>query len=185
MTISEIRKTEEQRKDLRQQKTVHLLREGEWYRAHDHSAWLLARFPMGEASEKPLKVIAKRLKDGYVDAFCGFPCSSMGKYLPNDGTIDFLPVNDAQIDVVLNQVELDDATEEQLREEVDKWKDSLPASEGRKQRREDRDMKEQLPRITRISDIFGRILAIPMEDISPREAYSLLRDLRRDVAAIF
>jgi len=185
MTISEIRKTEEQRKDLRQQKTAHLLKEGDWYRAHDHSAWLLSQFPFGEAVEKPLKVIARRMKDGYVDAFCGFPCSSMGKYLPNDGTIDFLPVNDAQIDVVLNQVELGDATEEQLREQVDAWKETLPMSGSKKQRNEDREQQQDAPRITRIGDIVARILAIPMEDISPREAYRVLQDLRRDVAAIF
>lgn len=185
MTIADIRKLEETRKGPTQQRTVHLLKEGEWYRAHDHSAWLMASFPMGEGKDKPLKCVAKKMKDGYTDAFCGFPCTSMNKYLPNDGSVEFLPINDAQIDIVLKQVELGDATDEQLRQQVDQWKESLPVQESKKQQREDRDVRREMPRITRISDIVARILAIPMEDISPREAYDLLRDLRRDVSAIF
>ena len=183
MTISEIRKMEEARHGA--QKTVHLTREGEWYRAHDWSAWLLTNFPVGEAKDSPLKVTAKKLKDGYVDVFVGFPCTSMGKFLPNDGTIEFLPVSDTQIDVILRTVDLGDATDEQLRQQVDDWKNQQPLQENKKQRREEQEMREQAPRITRLSDVMARIIAIPMEDISPKEAYDILRELRRQVAALF
>lgn len=180
MTIADIKLLEEKREN--QLKTVHLIREGDWYRAHDWSTWLLIHFPM---CDKQLSVTAKKLKDGYIDAFVGFPCSSMSKYLPNDGSIDFLPVGDTQVDVVLKQVEMGDATAEDIRKQVDGWKDSLPLQESKKQRREDSEVRQEAPRISRISDIIARIVSIPMEDISPKEAYDILRDLRRQVSALF
>ena len=180
MTIADIKVLEEKREN--HLKTVHLIREGDWYRAHDWSAWLLIQFPM---CDKQLSVTAKKLKDGYIDAFVGFPCTSIDKYLPNDGTIDFLPINDTQIDVVLKQVEMGAATEEQIRQQVDGWKEGLPLQEGKKQRREEREARQEAPRITRFSDIIARIVSIPMEDISPKEAYDILRDLRRQVSALF
>mgnify|MGYP002623822774 CR=1 FL=1 len=43
MTIAEIRKMEEQRTGC--EKTIHLIKEGDWYRTHDWSAWLMSRYP--------------------------------------------------------------------------------------------------------------------------------------------
>ena len=52
-------------------------------------------------------------------------------------------------------------------------------------RRRDREITEQRPRITRITDIINHVLAFPLEDKSPMDAYNFLRDLRRDIVAIF
>ena len=182
MKIEEIIKLESYRKDSTQQRTVHLLKEGNFYRAHDWSAWLLVKFPM---CEKQLSVTAKKLKDGYIEIFVGFPCSSIEKYIPNDGTVEFLPINDNQIDVVLTNIELGEVTEEQLRHDIDEWKTSLPIQEEKKPRREDREIREQAPRILRFTDVIARIVSIPIEDISPRQAWDELRDLRRQVSSMF
>lgn len=90
MTIAEIIEIESARKEPEQWNVVHLLKEGEFYRAHDWSAWLMSVFPFGEALNKPLHITAKRLKDGYIDAWVGFPATSIGKYIPNDGSVEFL-----------------------------------------------------------------------------------------------
>ena len=67
MTISEIIELESNRKEADQWNVVHLVKEnGEWYRAHDWSAWLMSVFPFGEAQNKPLHITAKKLKDGYM-----------------------------------------------------------------------------------------------------------------------
>ena len=163
---------------------IHLQKEGSFYHANDWSAWLMTKYPIGEAVNKPMAVTAKKLKDGYIHAFVGFPATSFSKYVHNDGSVTFKPFSDTQIDVTLN-LEFGDATVEQVRTMVDKWKESLPLTESRKQYREDRDVQTQAPRITRISDIIARIVSLPMEDISPKQAYDFLRDLRRDVSAIF
>ena len=182
MTIAEIRKLEEDRDG--KLNIVHLQKEGSFYHANDWSAYLMTKYPIGEALNKPMAVTAKKLKDGYIHAFVGFPATSIGKYVPNDGSISFTPVSDTQIDVTLN-LDFGEATVEQVREMVDEWKESLPLAENMKQHRDDHNIQTQAPRITKISDIIGRILSIPMEDISPKQAYDILRELRRDVAAIF
>ena len=186
MTIAEIIELESARQQPEQWNVIHLLKEGDFYRAHDWSAWLMSAFPFGEAAEKPLKVIAKKLKDGYVDTWLGFPASSIGKYVPNDGSVDFKPVSDTQIDISIElPADIGEVSFESLNNLKEQWKSSLPVAENKKQRREDREAHEQAPRIMRFSDILARIVSIPMEEISPKEAYDILRDLRRQVSAMF
>ena len=122
MTIAEINEIEKKR-DKEQFGVIHLLIENGFYRAHDWSAWLMTTFPFGEAVNKPLRISSKRLKDGYIEAWVGFPVSSLGKYVPNDGSVKFNPVSDTQIDVSIElSDDLMDATYDEIRQFVDAWK---------------------------------------------------------------
>lgn len=184
MTIAEIIKIETARQEAESWNVVHLLKEGDFYRAHDWSAWLMSVFPFGEALEKPLKVIAKKLKDGYIDAFLGFPASSIRKYIP-DG-MEYCIVSDTQIDVKVEiPAEIGDVSFDNLNGMKEAWKANLPLQEGKKQRREERETADQAPRIIRFTDVINRIVALPMEDMSPMEAWNFLRDLRRQISAMF
>ena len=87
MTIADIIKLETDRNNSFN--VVHLIKEGNFYHANDWSAWLMTKFPIGEAINKPMNVTAKKLKDGYIHAFVGFPVTSIGKYVPNDGSVTF------------------------------------------------------------------------------------------------
>jgi len=184
MQISEIIAIESARQDSETFNVIHLLKEGDFYRAHDWSAWLMTTFPFGEAQEKPLKVIAKKLKDGYIDAFCGFPASSIGKYIPQG--MEFKAISDVQIDVKTEiPAEIGEVSFDNLNSMKEEWKNSLPLQEGKKQKREDREAQEYAPRFMRMSDIIGRLVSLPMEDLSPREAFEILRDLRRQAIALY
>lgn len=182
MTISDIRQIETNREGKFD--VVHLIKEGSFYHANDWSAWLMVTHPIGEAKNKPMVVTVKKLKDGYIHSFVGFPATSLSKYIPEDEVEKFDPVDDTHIEVTLG-IDFGDATVEQVAEMVNAWKESLPLNDGKKQRREDREMHGQAPRITRISDILSRIVSLPMEDMSPRVAYDTLRELRRDIVSIF
>jgi hypothetical protein len=103
----------------------------------------MTKYPIGEAVNKTMTVTAKKLKDGYIHAFVGFPATSLAKYVPNDGSVEFKPVSDTQIDVTLN-LDFGDATVEDVRAMVEEWKNSLPLSENKKQHREDRDVQSQV-----------------------------------------
>ncbi len=186
MTIAEIIEIESKRTNVDEFNVVHFLKEGEFYRAHDWSAWIMSKFPFGAAAEKPMGVTVKRLKDGYLDAFVGFPVSSLGKYVPNDGSVEFKPVSDVQIDVVVElPVEIGEVSFENLNRQKEDWKNSLPLTEGKKKRREEREVRDAEPRITRISDVIGRVLAFQLESKSPIEAYDFLRSLRQDITKLF
>lgn len=182
MKLIEIRQLEETREG--QMNVVHLIKEGAFYHAYDWSAWLMSKFAIGEAKNKPMVVTASKLNDDYINAFVGFPATSIGKYVPNSEIVEFRPVEDTQIDIVMN-VDLGDATVEDIRKMVDEWKESLPLRMTKKQSREDKGVSKSAPRIMCITDIISRVISIPLEDISPKQAYDILRDLRRDISALF
>ena len=141
MNISEIQKLENQR-DASTMNRVHFIKEGNFYRAHDISAWLVMTHPFGEAI-KNISITAKKLKDGYIDAFIGFPVTSIEKFIPRDGSVSFEPVSDVQIDVVVMLA--DDVCEspiEDIRVAVDEWKQTLPLKADKPDRREIRETGE-------------------------------------------
>ena len=144
----------------------------------------MTKYPIGEAAVKPMIITAKKLKDGYIHVFVGFPATSIGKFIPNDGSVEFEPKTDNQIDVSLN-VDFGNTTEEEIRKMVDEWKLTLPITDTKKQNRENNTFTENVPRITRLSDIAIRVISLPLEEISPKEAYDILRDLRKQISAIF
>lgn len=185
MTIAEIIELESARKEPEQWNIVHFVREGNgFYRAHDWSAWLLKAFPFNDAIAN-MGVTAKRLKDGYIDAFVGFPATSLTKYIPNAQTAGFTPIDDSHFTVTVElPVEIGDVSYENLNRIKEEWKANLKVTD-KKQQREERELQDKAPKITRISDVLSYIVSIPMEDISPREAYDILKDLRRKVSAMF
>ena len=187
MTIAEIVEIENNRKEQEHFGIIHLLLEqGGFYRAHDWSAWLMTQFPIGEAVNSPLRVNAKRLKDGYVDAWVGFPATSLGKFVPNDGSVNFNTVSDTQIDVTITlPKEYQGVDFDTLRTAVDDWKGQLPINDGKKQKREERAVSEALPRFVRVTDMVSEILSYPLESKSPIEAWEFVRQLRRQAAAMF
>ena len=187
MTIAEIIAIETDRKEPEKWNLVHLIKEGDFYRAHDWSAWLMSTFPIGEAVNKPLHITAKRMKDGYIDAWVGFPSASITKFIPNDGSIDFLPISDTQIDVRIEiPAEIGEVSFENLNRMKEEWKSTLQLNDnGRKQRREDKEVLETAPKIMRFSEIANVILSYPIEAKSPMEAWEFLRQLRRQIAVLF
>lgn len=190
MTIAEIRQIEENRQSPEQYGVIHLLKENsggkEFYRAHDWSAWIMSVYPIGKAVEEPMKVNAKKLKDGYIEVWVGFPAGSLGMYVPDSGTVLFEHVSDNQIDVTIQLPDDVLNTEyETLRNAVDDWKAQQPLDDGKKSRREAQEVAELAPRVTRISDILGSVLSFPLESKSPIEAWEFLRQLRRQVTAMF
>ena len=91
MTIADIIELENNRKSPDSFGRIHFIKEGNFYRAHDISAWLITMMPFSETI-KNVSIIAKKLKDGYIDAFIGFPLTSLDKYIPNDGSVTFVPI---------------------------------------------------------------------------------------------
>lgn len=185
MTIAEIRKIEEARQDTAQLNVVHFIKEGNgFFRAHDWSAWLLKTFPPnGEIAG--MSVTAKRQKDGYVDAFVGFPATSIRKYIPDADAAGFQQVDADHFTVTVELTpDIGEVSFDNLSAQKEEWKATLKVSD-KKSQREEREAAQQAPRLMRLTDVIGHIAALPLEDISPREAYDILKDLRRKVLAIF
>lgn len=185
MTIAEIIELENKRPTPDTYGRIHFIKEGNFYRAHDISAWIIAMMPFSE-NIKNINIIAKKHKDGYIDAFIGFPLTSIEKYIPNDGSVTFVPISDTMIDVIITPTDDILASDfETIRKAVDDWKQTLPLKADKPERRENREASEAQPRITRISDVISQVLAFPLESKSPMDAYDFLRQLRKEIAALF
>ena len=183
MTIEQIKEIESVRQEPKDWNVIHFLRDGIYYRVHDWSAWLYTQYAHSVDDVKA-KPVAKRMKDEYLDVMCGFPATSLSKFI--DPNSNFQPINDDQFDLTIElPAELADIPFESLQQMKEEWKQSIPLQKSKKERREEKDAAEQMPRITRLSDVITRILAIPMERTSPMEAYEILSDLRRQVAEIY
>ena len=63
MNISEIIKLESERKSADTYGRIHFIKEGNFYRAHDWSAWLATRFPLTDAWNG-ITIIAKKTQRG-------------------------------------------------------------------------------------------------------------------------
>lgn len=164
---------------------IHLIKEGNFYRAYDWSAWMAVTFPINEEWKK-MNLIAKKTKDGFINVFIGFPLTSLEKYVPQDGSVTFVPIGDNQIDLLISVTDDILASDfDTLRKVVDDWKVTLPLQENKKQGRESREVSEARPRVLRLSDVIAQVISFPLESKSPMETYEFLRQLRQDVAAIF
>lgn len=185
MTIAEIISIESARQDAEQFNVVHFIKEGNgFYRAHDWSAWLLKTCPLNDLVAN-MGVTAKRQKDGYIDAFVGFPATSLKKYLPDAEQLGFAVIDDNHFTVTVElPAEIGEVSFDNLNRKKEEWKQSLPLQD-KKKNREEREVQEAVPRFMRMSDIVGRLVSLPMEDISPKEAYDILRDLRRQAIGLY
>lgn len=175
---------ESARQEAGQFNVVHFVKEGNgFYRAHDWSAWLLKSFPPNDLVAN-MGVTAKRRKDGYIDAFVGFPATSLKKYIPDAEQAGFTVIDDNHFTVTVElPAEIGEVTFDNLNTKKEEWKQSLPLQD--KKNREEREVQEHAPRFMRMSDIVGRLVSLPMEEISPKDAYNILRDLRRQAIALY
>ena len=112
--------------------------------------------------------------------------AAIEKYIPNDGSVTFLPVDDNRVDVIIPMPS--DFYEKSLEELIamkEEWKESLPIIESKKKKREEREIQQQVPQFMRISDIYRYIVALPIDELSPRDALDTLRDVRKRLIALF
>ena len=182
MSLKDILKIESDREKPESWNLVHLIKEGTFYHANDWSAWLLANFPLNPTLTS-MNPNAMKMKDGTINVFVGFPATSMSKYIPEGSK--FQPIDDNRIDVYVT-LPMDYATKtfEEIKAIKEEWIKNLPIS-TKKNERENREVTEQSYHIRKLSDVASAIVSMPIEDMSPKEAWEELRKLRRDVAALF
>ena len=194
MLIEDLIKLENNRKSKDDYNKVHLIKEGTFYRAHDWSAWLLSNFPIGAAIDKPLNVTATKIQsqNGYIDAWIGFPESSLERYIPNTEITNFEAINDSQIDFCLSRLseEYLNMKANEIRKQVDEWKSNFPISESKKKSKcnpssslsnnSELNLNISSPNKFGIVDIFKKIISFSPESNSPQEAWNFLSNIKKE-----
>ena len=187
--ISEILAIEKNCQDSQTHNIIHIFKEGAFYRAYEWSAWLIAVI-VNAATGNTLAITKKKAKDSDdTFVFAGFPLTSMEKYIPNEAQLSFTPINDEQIDITVElPVDIAMLGDEGINERIKEWSKQFKLKEKTKKEFEEgtrHELSVASPRITRISDIASQIIAFPLENKSPMEAWDFLSQLRKQIAAIF
>ena len=116
--LKELITKESQRPDIAACAVMHLVKEGNFYRAYEWSAWLMVHY------YTELKVTHRVLKSGEDFAFVGFPVASLDRYTPDDSVVN---ETDGGVDILLpKSAYAPEATPESLREGFENWKRSQP-----------------------------------------------------------
>lgn len=171
--LKEILEKERERASGEQLATVHLFREGTFYRAYEWSAWLLVRcYP-------DLKVTHRILKGGEDIVFVGFPLTSLERYTPGESAV--APVDDKCVDIVLPPAAADN---ESLQGGFANWKQAQPLTEASKKREDERQQVERRNASPRLTDIMLDIMAYPIEQHSPMECMGFLSEVKQRISQI-
>ena len=183
MSIDDILKIESDRQDQNKWNIIHFIKEGNFYRVYDWSAWLAAKFYYGEKS-KDMKFSARKLKTGSLLASWGFPATSIANHIQNSE--NFSPEDNNVIDVkVTLPPNMLGITYNEIVAQKEEWVTTLPLKETRNVQRESHEIDKQSPRLVKITDVISRIISLPLDRMSPREAWDELYKLRSEVTAIF
>ena len=160
--LAEVFEIESARHAPEQWRQIHLFKMGDFWRAYEWSAWLIATVPYNEEvrmmtkDRRPLHVTRMQRTD--IDetyCFVGFPVKSVEKYIPQRE--NFESVSDKHVIITIPPLSIDDSelTEERLASAMEEWKASIAVSE-KKQKKAPQIPSEQHTkwRTTEICEVF-------------------------------
>lgn len=175
--LKAILEKESQRDTPDQYATIHLFKEGNFFRAYEWSAWLCVRyFP-------DLKVTHRAMKSGDDIAFVGFPPTSIERFTPQGATV--AEMGEGLVDILLPEEAFPpQADAGQLAALFSDWKRSQPLTEASKKRQEAEKAISERNAHPRLTDIMLRILAYPVEQHSPMECMAFLSEVKQQVSEI-
>lgn len=134
--IADVLQIERNRTDKSEWNKIHLFKMGDFWRAYEWSAWLVAvisyndKVRMATKDRKPLKLTRKQLAKSD-DTFCfvGFPIKSISKFIPV--RTDFTSNDDKHLVCTIELPQPTDGSEityERMNEAMTSWKNTIEIS---------------------------------------------------------
>lgn len=194
--IKQIIEKEHVRNSKDSARTVHLYKEGNFYRAYEWSAWLLS-LDTGRLL-KPTHREMKCFKDTII--FIGFPVNSLEKYSPAENNCEKKVVDNGCVDICLNDSYVfsllpditdgdDDNYVRTMQGLFSEWKNSIPVT---KEQKKERSLRESLPfegnaakqPTSTITGVMHDILSFSIENHTPMECVAFIGDVKASLAKI-
>ena len=191
---------------------IHLFKMGDFWRAYEWSAWLIAvitfndEVRMATKDRKPIAVTRIPMANSD-ETFCrvGFPLKSIEKYIPT--RLNYEAEDDKHLVITVALTEPQDGTEvtyERLAEAVAKWKEAQPLKQPKDkkdsdpQEDTDRQPKQGKPKRTLLSLIqdaqqqqapsqggmIMQIMSYQLSQHTPAENYEFIQRLQQQIASI-
>lgn len=183
--LQEVLDVENTRKERNDLTTIHLWREGSFYRMYNWSAWLVVQYCYNEQyvkeNFKPLNVTRKRISnfDGTI-CFVGFPLKSLQKFVPN--AVGFEPTDNVHITIPI-KLQIESVDFETLDLQYLQWFEQLPISEEKQKKQTEK--KEQPIQQSSVSKVAMKILQYPLEQHSLIENTEFISKIKQELATIF
>lgn len=187
--LAEVFEIESARHAPEQWRQIHLFKMGDFWRAYEWSAWLIATVTYNEEVRmatkdcRPLHVTRMQRTD--IDetyCFVGFPIKSVEKYIPQRD--NFESVSDKHMIITIPPLSIDDSelTEERLTPAMEEWKVSIAISE-KKQKKVPQIQSEQHTTHPTVG-IISQIIAYPLSERTAIDNIQFIQSLKQQIVSV-
>ena len=187
--LAEVFEIESARHAPEQWRQIHLFKMGDFWRAYEWSAWLIATVTYNEEvrmatkDRRPLHVTRMQRTDIYETyCFVGFPVKSVEKYIPQRE--NFESVSDKHVIITIPPLSIDDGelTEERLASAMEEWKASIAVSE-KKQKKAPQIPSEQHT-TPPTGGIISQIIAYPLSERTAIDNIQFIQSLKQQIVSV-
>lgn len=171
---------------------IHLYKIGDFWRAYEWSAWLIAAISFNDEvrmrtkDRRPLHVTRMQRTDVEDATYCfvGFPIRSLEKYVPQRDNYE--SVDDKHVVITIAIPRPQDGSEvtfERLAEAVERWKDTIVIKQAKPNKEK---ATPDAPHVTARAEggLLSRIMGYPLEERTAMENMQFIRSLKEQVVAI-
>jgi hypothetical protein len=171
---------------------IHLYKVGDFWRAYEWSAWLVAvityndEVRMQTKDRKPLHVTRMRRTDVEGATYCsvGFPIRSLGKFIPQRENFESKEEYHAVVTIALPQPSDGSAiTHDRLAEAMERWKEAIDIKQPTS-RRKKATLDAPHSEVRAGVGLLSQIIAYPLEERTAMENMQFIRYLKDQVIAI-
>lgn len=187
--LTDVLAIEADRHDPDKWNKIHLFKIGDFWRAYEWSAWLIAvvtfndEVRMGTKDRKPIQVTRMNRTDiEGTYCFVGFPVRSIEKYIPRRD--NFESVDDKHVVVTISLPQPSDGTavtEEMLTEALGQWKESIEIK--KKKEKKEQSAAEQ-PSAMPTGGVLSQIMAYPLSERTAIENIQFIQSLKQQISTV-
>lgn len=188
--LTDVFTTESDRQESEKWNKIHLYKMGDFWRAYEWSAWLIAAITYNEQvrmetkDRRPLQVTRMNRTDVEgTYCFVGFPVRSVEKYIPTRE--NFESIDDKHVAITIALPEPTDGTEitgNRLAEAFGKWKESIEIKPKKEKKEKPTATAQQIPLSG--NGILSQIMAYPLSERTAVDNIQFIQSLKQQLSAI-
>lgn len=192
--LEEIFEIESERHEPEKWRQIHLFRMGDFWRAYEWSAWLIAVITfndtvrMATKDRKPIHVtrMARTDTEGSY-CFVGFPVRSVEKYIPERENFESVTDKHVVITITLPQpTDASELSEERFQDAINQWKETIDITERKKKEKPEQTgaFIQQPLQPLQGGGILSQIMAYPLSERTAIENIQFIQSLKQQLSSI-
>lgn len=192
--LEEIFEIESDRHEPEKWRQIHLFKMGDFWRAYEWSAWLIAVITFNDAvrmatkDRKPIHVTRMNRTD--IDGsycFVGFPVRSVEKYIPERDNFESVTDKHVVITITLPQpTDGSELSEERFQDAINQWKETIDITERKKKERPEQTgaVSQQPLQPLHGGGVLSQIMAYPLSERTAIENIQFIQSLKQQLSSI-